>query len=590
MKKKKKNYTYIGGQAVLEGVMMRGKQSECVSVRDSDGIIRTETRRLKPLKEKNIFFRIPIVRGVLNFFTSLIDGTRILMRSASVYGEEEPSKFEKYLAKKFKINLMSVVTTLSMIIGVGLALLLFVLCPQLLTNLFAKWIGFSKTSFWFNLTEGLLRIAIFVLYIVLISLLKDIKRVFMYHGAEHKTISCYENGMELTVENVKKCSRVHNRCGTTFLFYVMFISILVFSLANSFVKADGLLRILLKILLLPLVAGLSYELLKLLAKTENPVFLILKAPGLLLQKLTTKEPDSEMIEVAVNSFKMVLAMDEDASIPTQQFVVARKVKEFYKEQKAIFEAKEVDVCDLEWVISEKGGVSRSEIVESDKILTPRLVEEITELIEQRLTGKPLQYVLGDTNFFGYVIKVDERALIPRCETEELVDKALKSIKSGDKVLDLCTGSGAIAIVVKKKADCFVTASDVEDKALSLARENAVKNQAEITFVKSDLFENVTDKFNVIISNPPYVKSGDIAGLDKELSFEPSSALDGGEDGLNFYRRIAARGKDFLEENGILFLEIGYDQAEDIRKIFSEYSSVEIFKDLSGNDRIAVVNK
>lgn len=588
--KKKKNYTYVGGQAVLEGVMMRGKKSECVSVRDADGIIRTETKRLKPLKEKNIFFRIPIIRGVLNFFTSLIDGTRILMRSASVYGEEEPSKFEKYLAKKFKINLMSVVTTLSMIIGVGLALLLFVLCPQLLTNLCAKWIGFSKTSFWFNLTEGLLRIAIFVLYIVFISLLKDIKRVFMYHGAEHKTISCYENGMELTVENVKKCSRVHNRCGTTFLFYVMFISILVFSLANSFVKADGWLRILLKVALLPLVAGLSYELLKLLAKTENPVFLVLKAPGLLLQKLTTKEPDGQMIEVAINSFNIVLAMDADESIPTQKFVTAMKVKDVYEENKSKFANNNVEVCDLEWIISEIGEVTRSKIVQSEKILTPCKVEKITRFIEERLTGKPLQYVLGDTDFFGCTIKVDERVLIPRCETEELVDKALKFIKYDDKVLDLCTGSGAIAIAIKKKADCLVTASDVDENALSLAKENASKNHAEINFIKSDLFENITEKFNVIVSNPPYIKSGDISKLDKELSYEPILALDGGEDGLYFYKKIALQVKDYLEENGVLFLEIGYNQAIEIKEIFSEFSSVEIFKDLNGNDRIAVVNK
>ncbi len=590
MGKKKKNYTYVGGQAVLEGVMMRGKKSECVSVRDADGIIRTETKRLKPLKERNIFFRIPIIRGVINFFSSLIDGTRILMRSASVYGEEEPSKFEKYLAKKFKINLMSVVTTFSMIIGVGLAVLLFVLCPQLLSNLFSRWIGFSKTSFWYNLTEGLIRILIFVLYIVLISLLKDIKRVFMYHGAEHKTIACYENGMELNVENVKKCSRVHNRCGTTFLFYVMFISILVFSLANSFVEANGWSRVLLKIALLPLVAGLSYELLKLLAKTENPVFLVLKAPGLLLQKLTTKEPDGQMIEVAINSFKTVLAMDEDENIPTQKFVTAMKVKDMYDENKSKFTNSNTDVCDLEWIISEVGEVTRSEIVQSEKLLTPCKVEKINRFIDERLMGKPLQYVLGNTNFFGYIINVDERVLIPRCETEELVDKALKSIKSGDKVLDLCTGSGAIAIAVKKKVDCLVTASDVDENALCLARENAGKNQAEINFIKSDLFETVTEKFNVIISNPPYIKSEEIVGLDKELSYEPVLALDGGDDGLYFYKKIALQAKNYLEENGVLFLEIGYNQATEIKEIFSEFSSVEIFKDLSGNDRIAVVNK
>lgn len=590
MKKKKKNYTYIGGQAVLEGVMMRGKTSECTSVRDSDGIIRSETKRLKPLKERNVFFRIPIIRGILNFFMSLIDGTRVLMRSASVYGEDEPSKFEKFLSEKLKINLMSVITTIGMIVGLGLAILLFVLCPQLATNLFAKWLNFSKTSFVYNLIEGLLRITIFVIYIVIISLIKDIKRVFMYHGAEHKTISCYENGMELTVENVKKCSRVHNRCGTTFLFYVMFVSILVFSLANSVFKVEGFLRILLKIALLPLVAGLSYELLKLLAKTENPVFLILKAPGLLLQRLTTKEPDGEMIEVAINSFNTVLLMDNDQSVPTKDFITAKKVKDFYKEQSEIFKSSGVDVCDLEWIIAEKTNVKRSEIAQSEVVLRPLQVENILKDVAERLSGKPLQYVLGNADFYGYIFKVNERVLIPRCETEELVEKALKYIKKEDKVLDLCTGSGAIAVTVKKKSNCEVFASDIDENALELARENANDNQAEINFIRSDMFENVTEKFNVIISNPPYIKTEDIKCLDRELSYEPYIALNGGQDGLNFYRIISDNAKNYLTDDGIIFLEIGYNQAEDIKAIFSSYSKVEIIKDLSGNDRIAVVNK
>ncbi|HBF44755.1 MAG TPA: peptide chain release factor N(5)-glutamine methyltransferase [Clostridiales bacterium] len=590
MKKKKKNYTYIGGQAVMEGVMMRGKTSECISVRDSDGIIRSETKRLKPLKERNVFFRIPIIRGILNFFMSLIDGTRVLMRSASVYGEDEPSKFEKFLSEKLKINLMGVITTVSMIVGLGLAILLFVLCPQLATNLFAKWFKFSKTSFVYNLIEGLLRITIFVIYIVIISLIKDIKRVFMYHGAEHKTISCYENGLELTVENVKKCSRVHNRCGTTFLFYVMFVSILVFSLANSVFKVEGFLRILLKIALLPLVAGISYELLKLLAKTENPVFLILKAPGLLLQRLTTKEPDGEMIEVAINSFNTVLLMDNDQSVPTKDFITAKKVKDLYKEQSEIFKSSGVDVCDLEWIISDKANVKRSEIAQSDTVLRPMQVEKILKDVTERLSGKPLQYVLGTADFYGCIFNVDERVLIPRCETEELVEKALKLIKKEDKVLDLCTGSGAIAVTVKKKSGCQVFASDVDERALELAKQNAYSNQAEINFICSDMFENITEQFNVIISNPPYIKTEDIKSLDKEIAYEPYIALDGGQDGLNFYRIISDNAKNFLADDGMIFLEIGYNQAEDIKEIFSSYSKVEIIKDLSGNDRIAVVNK
>ena len=224
-KLKKTNRTSIGGQAVLEGVMMRGRSSMATSVRDEDGNIRVETERFKPATEKSFICRLPIIRGVLNFVSSMTMGTKILMRSAEVYGEEEPSKFEKWLSKTFKIDLMNVVIGFSLILGLALAIGLFMWLPQFLTGLLAPLINIEKTSIWFNLIEGLVKLIIFVCYILLTSLLKDVKRTYMYHGAEHKTISCYECGLELTVENVKKCSRIHDRCGTTFLFLVMFISI-----------------------------------------------------------------------------------------------------------------------------------------------------------------------------------------------------------------------------------------------------------------------------------------------------------------------------------------------------------------------------
>ncbi len=306
MKDKKVKKTSIGGQAVLEGVMMRGRCGVATAVRDSDGIIRIEAERITPPEKKSVFVRLPIIRGIVNFFSSLVTGTKILMRSAEVYGgdDDEPSKFEKWLAKTFKIDVMDVVLFFGVALGLVFSIALFFILPTFLGGLIGKAAP-NMPPIVKNLIEGGIRILIFVGYILFTSLLKDIKRTYMYHGAEHKTITCYEKGLDLTVENVKKCRRVHDRCGTTFMFFVMFVSILVYSVFGAIfpvLNENVGLKMLSRIVLLPLIAGLSYELLKLLAKTDSPLVLPLKAPGLLLQMLTTKEPDDQMMEVAIAAF------------------------------------------------------------------------------------------------------------------------------------------------------------------------------------------------------------------------------------------------------------------------------------------------
>lgn len=585
---KKTNRTNIGGQAVLEGVMMRGSTSMCTSVRDQDGKIRTETERLKSPKEKPFVFRVPVIRGIINFFASMVSGSKVLMRSAEVYGESEPTKFEKWVSKTFKVDIMSVVTTLSMILGLALAVFLFMWLPQFLTGLIAKPIGLSLASVWFNLIEGLIKILVFLGYILLTTLLKDIKRTYMYHGAEHKTINCYEYGMPLTVENVKKCTRIHDRCGTTFIFFVMFVSIIVFSLVNSFVNAEKIFRVLLKLALLPVVAGLSYELLKALSKTDSVLVLPIKAPGMLLQKITTREPTDDMIEVAINSFNTVLKMEEDASIPAHKFVTATSCDKLLSEVKGTLESAGIfDESDAEWIVALSSGLKRSQVVTSKANLSPSIVEKARCLAKERATRRPLWYVTGDTEFYGYKIKVDERVLIPRPETEEVVEKALSFIDEKSRVLDLCTGSGAIAVTVKKEKNCSVTASDISEDALSLANENALSNGADIKFVLSDLFSEIDEKFDVIISNPPYIKTDDIENLSEEVKREPLLALDGGKDGLSVYRLIARDFAKFLNPGGKLIMECGLGQGKELSELFGAYK-VTVYQDLNGVDRIVVV--
>lgn len=585
--KKKNCKTSIGGQAVLEGVMMRGKNAEATAVRDADGIIRIESKRMP--NKRSPFFRIPIIRGIVSFISSLIGGTRVLMRSAEVYGEEEPSKLEKWFAEKLKINVMSVITTFSLIIALALAIFLFMFLPQFLRGVIENWAN-TKFNLWAkNFIEGGFKLLIFVSYILLTSLLKDIRRTFMYHGAEHKTISCYEKGLPLTVENAKKCSRVHDRCGTTFLVFVMVISILTFALAESLLggSVEKIYRILLKIGLLPIVAGLSYELLKLLSKTQSKLVLPLKAPGMLLQRITTREPTDDMLEVAITAFNTVIEMDENPDIPEKQFVVSKKLSVFLKETKdKLKKAGIEEEAETEWIVSLALGIKRDELA-NERIVTPKYTEIIDKMVGERVTGRPLWYCVGDTDFYGYTIKVDERVLIPRPETELLVENAIKQVNNNSKVLDLCTGSGAIAIAVKKETNANVSAVDISGDALDLAKENASINDAEIEFVKSDMFSALDGKrFDVIISNPPYIKKNDIPTLQSEVKdFEPIIALDGGEDGLDFYRIIAKQSINHLVDGGIVIVECGFDQAESVKNLFNNFSKVEIIKDYENVDRI-----
>ena len=599
-KKSKKKCTYIGGQAVLEGVMMMGKTAMATAVRDPDGEIQVEAKRLKRGKHLSRACKIPFVRGIINLVLSLVRGTKILMRSAAVYGdsEEEAGRIQKWLAEKFKVNLMDVIAVISACLGVILAIGIFVFLPRFVVGLIPR-IGEDHWAYYVLL--GVFKLIIFIAYLALVLLLKDIRRLYMYHGAEHKTINAYEYGVELTPEKVAECSRLHDRCGTSFLFIVLFINIVIISAANwavfTYVPVikdvqNGVLRFLINIaielVLLPLIAGFSYEILKFFAKFDNKFINIFKAPGKLIQKtLTTREPDLAMIEVAIAAFNKVLEMDADPAVAETEFVTSGILSKMLSALKEKFRKNGIDESDAEWIYSIVLGIKRSEL-SSERMIAPSESKKIKEIADKRLTGRPLWYIVGDTEFFGCKIKVDERALIPRPETELLADYTVKSVEDGDKVLDMCTGSGCIAISVARrcaKRRVSVTAADISDAAIMLARENAQLNGVNVDFVQSDLFTNVRGRFNVIVCNPPYIRSDEIASLQKEVrEFEPRIALDGGADGLDFYRRIAKSIRSYLARDGVLLLECGEGQTEEILKIFGKCSYVMPIKDLSGVDR------
>lgn len=300
----------VGGQAVMEGVMMRTPDGDvALAVRKADGTIVTEYTEKKP-RSNHPAFKWPVVRGVVAFVDSLSVGMKMTTRSAELYGEgieEEPSRFEKWLAAKTGKSAMDIAIAVAVVLAVALAVGLFVFLPSLTTQLI-PWKD-ATPRIWKSLTEGFVRLVIFLAYITAIALMKDIRRVYMYHGAEHKTIACYEHEAELTPENAVKYSRLHPRCGTNYMFLVMAVSILFFA-ALPYTE-NFFLRFLTRLVFLPLVAGLAYEVLKLAAASDKLWARIIRAPGLGLQYLTTREPEPEMIEVAIAAF--YLAMNKGKS-------------------------------------------------------------------------------------------------------------------------------------------------------------------------------------------------------------------------------------------------------------------------------------
>lgn len=291
---------YIGGQAVIEGVMMKNKDQYAVAVRKPDQTIETKVEIYESLGERIPFFRIPIVRGVVNFIESLVIGMKTLTYSASFYEEGEETQEDSQAEKAAKKGGEGILMFFSVMISVILAVGLFILLPAWISEYIRRGIDNNVVV---ALLEGVIRLAIFLLYVFAISQMKDIKRVFMYHGAEHKTINCLEAGVPLTPENVMKFSRFHKRCGTSFLFLVMIISILFFMVINV---DSAVLRIVLRLLLVPVIAGVSYEVLRLAGKNDSLIIKIISAPGLWVQRMTTREPELDMLEVAIASVEGVL--------------------------------------------------------------------------------------------------------------------------------------------------------------------------------------------------------------------------------------------------------------------------------------------
>ncbi len=712
--------TSIGGQAIMEGVMMQGPDRVAIAMRMPSGELYLRTKK-KPLDTK--VMKIPFVRGIVAFARSLVNGMGTLMESADILEEyapeyaEEPGKVEAWVNKKFGPKAAwNILMTLALLFAVVISIAAFIIFPTWVVNFLKKWISNPVAL---NLIEGLLRIALFIAYVAAIRGMEDIKTLFRYHGAEHKTIHCFENGLVLDPENAEKFPTLHPRCGTSFLVFVLLVSLLLF----SFLGWPNLVwRIASRILLIPVIAGISYELLRLAGRSNGRLVRILSWPGLMLQKLTTAEPTREQLEVAILSLKAVTVdpgvpeissfVDKDGNIvrsAAEEKEVSREMDEWAAEVeanseanvKAAEEAEEIEnrereveartvytdlgegateeeineairfleeldnneytivkpeendgrsivraIADIEaqaakartlarrytrdvktyenalaWgqaalgmlpngkneariILTYATGLSATEqITRAKELMKNEDFQEYEKRIYARIEGVPLQYIVGMQEFMGLPFRVNPSVLIPRLDTEILVEQVLDLIaRKGlrrPEILDLCTGSGAIGISIAAKIpDAIVTMTDVSEEALKTAMGNASLNEVSrrCIFALGNMFDAIPEDkvYDIIVCNPPYIESDVIDTLSVEVKdHEPRIALDGGRDGLEFYRVIANEASMHLRSGGTLALEIGSDQAVEVKRLLNRaktWEGTRVVRDLAHLDRVVMAER
>lgn len=578
----------VGGQAIIEGVMMRGSKGLATAIRTPSGKIEVNVKKTKQITKKYKFLNIPIIRGAVVLIDSLIVGIKTLNYSASFFEEdEEESKFDIWLKEKLgDKGANDLLVTFTMMISLLVAAGLFLGIPTAIASLF-KNTGISSVAL--NLIEAIIRIAILITYMFLISKLDDIYRVFQYHGAEHKTIFCYEADEKLTVENVRKFGRLHPRCGTNFLFLTMLVSVILFSLTGwgGFWQ-----RLILRIVLMPIVAGITYEIIKWLGRTESKLGKIIAYPGLKLQELTTKEPDDAQLEVAIESLKAAEGIE-----------YKKKIGELLIDGNKILKEANIDtyILDTQLLLGKVLGKDKLYLITNKEEEVSKFKErEFYSLIEKRKNKMPISYILKTTEFMGLDLHVEEGVLIPRGDTEILVEETLKFMDEDKEyeVCDLCCGSGAIGISIAHfRENTKVDLIDYYDVPEKVTKRNIVKQKLSnrAKFIKSDLLNEVINqqkKYDILVSNPPYIKEEVIDTLMEDVKdYEPHTALSGGNDGLDFYRRIVDDSDKILKENGILAFEIGHDQGEEVSNLMIEkgYKNVRVVKDLAGLDRVVIGN-
>ncbi len=580
MNKKK---VHTGGVALFNGIIFSSDYRQVIAQRNNKNI-RCQTSEFN--SGKNIINSIPIIRGILGISSQLNNAAPTFMDSS---GENDSKSNKKIIY--FYLIICIICITIPIIIS----------------------------AFFKNDLRNVVQISIilleFLIYLISMKFAKELDILFMYHGAEHKAVNAYERSGEegLTIENIKKSSRFHKRCGGNFVVYFIILTIL-----SVFIPIDNLiLKDIAMILLTILNMGIAYEIVNIFSILPKP-FDVINYPATLIQLVTTKEPTDDMMEVAM--YGIIASIREKNGIEINKYITNYIHKNLSN--------REYEVQDIYAILEYVTNVDRNMIFLNKDTMLLRINQEIesNRLLNKYYNEKyPLQYITHKQYFYKEKYYVDENVLIPRQDTEVLVEKAIKYIEDEKltKLIDLCTGSGAIGISIIKNVNienASIELIDISKNALNVAKRNITTNGVyeKVKVIESDLLtkkieeiktavkeiensnENInTDdkenknllledlKVDMIISNPPYIKTDVIPTLQEEVKKEPHLALDGGKDGLSIYRRIIKEAKEVLKINGLLLLEIGYDQLEDIKQIINEnkeYKILEDIKDYGGNDR------
>lgn len=568
---------YIGGQALVDGIIMTGKKCTAIVRRKSSGRINIETRNKSISDSQTGIHKVIFLRGIVN----LLENFKDIISNLDFYEENESSKNKEGSSGLYNLFCKSKL----LMIGLSLIsfLFLFFVLPELVIFLIPKMNNLIIISF----IKFLVRLGVIFSYIGLISCNKDFQKILRYHGAEHKVINCYESKNKLTIENVKNASRLHKRCGTNLILYIVVFYFVVFSFVPRY---SSVVNILLEIVLFLVSVGFSYEIIEYMSKNDNAFSSILFSISKVFQTLTTKEPENDEIEIAIVSLKVCEGLK-----------IKNTIKELFLMGRGILRDAGIEsyALDSRLILEYCIGVTPTEVFTSEVEVSKEDEETYLGLIEQRKNGKPIAYMIGKKEFYGNDFTVKKGVLIPRADTEVLVDKVLEILnqnKNYTSICDLCCGSGAVGISIQKNNENInCTYIDKYEIPLKVTEENIYINDLKERsyIVKSDLLEffiNNDLELDGIVSNPPYIQSGQIKNLMKDVKdYEPHEALDGGEDGLDYYRKICEQARKVLVNGGFLAFEIPYNKAFDIMYIMTnnDFVNIDIYKDINDHDRVIV---
>lgn len=572
MKKRKEK---VGGMALFNGLMLRNKKREAVGRVDNNNNVYVEINERQNNIDEDRFtiYDVPIIRGIISMKNMIASSVPYVLKSSQEI-------LEKNSKEKIEIDKFEVVS--AYIISITLILVLVAAIP----NFISKFLSVNIR----NISQAIMQTCAFVIYLLLLAKIDSLKTLFEYHGAEHKVANAYEKleKKNITVENVKKYSRFHARCGGNFVVYLF---ILIIAITMSIPSNNLIFKTIIQVALLPFLAGFSYEL---IMYTEYlPNFLkFLAYPAMSIQFITTREPSDDKIQLAIYTLFGCINGNKEITINT--FI--KNYLSYNKKIKKVFEIK-----DAILIFSSIKDINSNEIFTNMDSIALNYNEQIKANIMLNKLYKdnfPIAYVIGYTNFYKEKYFVNSKVLIPRVDSEILVEKAISYIDNEkcNTMLDMCTGSGCLGISIAKNSNIKrVDLIDISAEALLVTSKNIKGNGVEdkCNIIKSDLFSKLKDsniKYDMIVSNPPYINSDVVLTLDESVKKEPVLALDGGKDGMNFYRKILKEARDYLNDNGIIIFEIGYDQLNKIQseiKKYKEYSIIESIKDYGGNDRVVI---